>query len=89
LTQGALAHMAHVATATIGRLETRGARDSRVFVHVCRALDTTPAAIDAWIAARYIDARLVPLLVWFADLPPSDQDAIGRVVQMLFPQSGG
>jgi transcriptional regulator with XRE-family HTH domain len=85
LTQAALARLAHVGVATVTRLETRGARDSRVLLRVCRAMMTTPAELDAWIAERHVDHRLGPLLLWFANLSPRHQDACGELLRLLLP----
>jgi transcriptional regulator with XRE-family HTH domain len=84
LTQGALAAAAKVGVATISRLESRGVRDERVYVQVRRALDVSEADITGWVAARVIDRRLMPLVIWFAALAPSDQDAIAHVLELLF-----
>jgi transcriptional regulator with XRE-family HTH domain len=83
LTQAALARLAHVGVATIGRLEDRGPRQARLYGRVCRVMMVTPTEIDAWIAARNIDPRLWPLVLWFANLAPSQQDALGEVLRRL------
>jgi hypothetical protein len=83
LTQGALAAAARVGVATISRLESRGVRDERVYVQVRRALDVSEADITGWIAARVIDRRLMPLVIWFAELAPRDQDALAQLMRLL------
>jgi hypothetical protein len=43
----------------------------------------TPQEIDQWIAARAIDPRLWPLVVWFANQPASLQEALGALLKFL------
>ena len=83
LTQGHVARLAHVGVATIGRLETRGPRDARLYARVCRVLMVSPKEVDQWIAARAIDPRLWPLVWWFASLTPALQDAFGELFKRL------
>ena len=83
LTQAELATNAQVGVATISRLESRGVRDKRVYLQVRRALDVTEMDIAGWMAMQVLDRRLLPLVIWFAQLSPSDQDALGQVLRLL------
>jgi len=88
LTQAQLARLAHVGVATVGRMEARGPRNPRLYARVCRVMMATPQEIDQWIAARAIDPRLWPLVVWFANQPASLQEALGALLKFL-PHDNG
>lgn len=83
-TQARLAHAAHVGVNTIGRIETRGARDVAVYVKIQRALGINEKEIEDWIRAQPVDRRLAPLVAWFEGLPARDQDLVGQALIMLF-----
>jgi len=87
LTQAHVARLANVGVATIGRLETRGPRDPRLYARVCRVMMVTPQEIDQWLAARVIDPRLWPLIWWFESQAPLVQEVIGDLLRQL-PHDG-
>ena len=82
-TQAQLARHAKVSVNSVGRLETRGVRDPRIYLKLRRALGVSEDDVQRWIAARPIDKRLVPLVVWFEQLPARDQDVVGQALILL------
>ena len=88
LTQADVARLAKIGVATMGRMEQRGPRNPRLYARVCRVMMVTPKEVDAWIAARTIDPRLLPLVWWFASLAPNLKDALGALLRLLPRESG-
>jgi len=82
-TQDQLARQAHVGVNTVSRAEVRGVKNDRVYVKIRRALGVTEAEVQRWIAARPIDTRLLPLVVWFEALSTRDQDLVAQALILL------
>ena len=82
-TQTHLARVAGVSANSIGRLEARGVRSPVIYLKLRRALGVSEADVEAWIAARPIDRRLLPLVAWFDTLPAKDRDVLAHALMIL------
>jgi len=88
-TQRELARQAHVGVNTVSRAEVRGVKNDRVYIKIRRALGVSEAEVQRWVAARPLDKRLLPLVVWFEALPAREQDLVAQALLLLLNAGGG